>query len=324
MTAKAPEKHVAFEATTPSGIEIQYEAEPRRLYRVRQSERLDGVRRVDGTEWREVPSVTTVLEVLDKPALTYWGMRIGVQGVVKLCNLGYLNVLQQGGQNVLVRPGPTGYVAVGPDELVALLKTHKLTTNDVRDAGGDRGQSAHDAFEAWSKDTSLIPDPTMYPPEERDYVTALCMFLSHVPSAEPLASEVMVGSVEHGFAGRYDLRIRTHEPHQVAFHWTPKRGPQWATLLPGTYMVDLKTSKDVYPLSHFRQLEAYEGASIEDGYEPTDGRGILMVSPGWPDDDRKPDIPHYKFARSTARFEDFLAVLKVYESNARMTKKETA
>ena len=79
------------------------------------------------------------------------------------------------------------------------------------------------------------------------------------------------------------------------------------TLIPGRYLADLKTSKSVYG-SHARQLEAYEQASIESGYEPTDGRGILLVAPDGT----------YEFSRSWAEFADFLPVLEVWKSDQRM------
>ena len=50
---------------TDKGLTIYYQSEPERLYRV------NGV---------EVPSVTTVLDILHKPALTWWGMKVGVEG----------------------------------------------------------------------------------------------------------------------------------------------------------------------------------------------------------------------------------------------------
>lgn len=293
MTGKTNEPRV-FSSETPSGIVVEYEVEPKRLYRV------NGV---------EVPSVTTVLEVLEKKALPWWGMTVGVEGTLALHNMGLLRSVQHEKQRILACAGPigngaVGLVAAGVDQVVELLNTHKLTVNHVKRAAGARGQSVHDALEVWATDGTR-PDPAMHPPEEQGYVQGFLAFLDDVPSAEAVASEVMVGSVEHGFAGRYDIRIRTTEKHTVVKHHTPVKGPQFATLEPGLYLIDLKTSKDVYPTSHFRQLEAYEGASVECGYEPTDGRGVLHVS----------REGKYKFPRSTATLEDFLCVLAVWRSN---------
>jgi hypothetical protein len=34
--------------------------------------------------WVDVPSVTTALGILEKPALPWWGMKVGVEGVLEL------------------------------------------------------------------------------------------------------------------------------------------------------------------------------------------------------------------------------------------------
>ena len=124
---------------------------------------------------------------------------------------------------------------------------------------------------------------------------------------EPLDSEVMVGSVEHRFAGRFDLRARANEERRIVCHHTPVRGPQYAMLKPGVGIIDLKTSKDVYP-THAKQLEGYEIASIESGWEPTDFRGILHVNAEG----------KYKFVRSWATAHDFLTTLAEWKSQEAM------
>lgn len=319
-------------ALTPSGIEVLYQWEPKRLYKVREHTapgdaafpclmEAMGVEKDDQGDfvgqWIEVPSVTTVLEVLDKPALPWWGMKIGIEGTIAMHNMGLLESRDWQGQKVLVCQrliGGYGWwdgavwqtVVAGVDEVVELLGKHQLTVNHVRDKAGDRGQSVHDAFEVWAKE-GIAPDPEMFPPNEQGYIRGLLAFLEHVPTAEPVACEVMVGSMEHGYAGRYDVRFRTHEPHAVVVHRTPVKGAQWRELPAGLYLGDLKTSKGVYP-SHSRQLEAYEQASIECGYEPTVGRGILHVNADGT----------YEFVHSRAVFHDFRVVLDVWRSDQDM------
>jgi hypothetical protein len=195
------------------------------------------------------------------------------------------------------------------ESVMALLVQEKLTVNHTLGKAAKRGTAVHDAFEVWAK-TGAFPDEKMYPPEERGYILGLQSFLYAVPSVEPVACEVMVGSLEHGFAGRYDIRFKTTEEHAVVVHRTPVKGPQYAVLKPGLYLGDLKTSKDCYPKSHWRQLEAYEGASVECGYEPTDGRGVLLVGADGT----------YRFVRSKATYQDFLVVLDVYRSDEELKK----
>ena len=76
-------------------------------------------------------------------------------------------------------------------------------------------------------------------------------------------------------------------------------------------LVDLKTSKDVYPEQHFPQLAGYELASVEMGFPPTDAQFVLNT---------KADGT-YKFVRSTATADDFLNYLAAYRSIKRLSKK---
>lgn len=298
------DQQTQWTTVTPSGIEVMYQAAPKRLYRVRAT--------YDGPdsplmEWAEVPSVTTVLGVLDKPALPWWGMGVGVEGALALHNMGILRSMQVGHQMALCYEGELGqwYVA-GKEQVIELLGKHKLTVNHVRDKAGDRGTAVHDALEHWAG-TGDLPDPGIFPPNEQGYVLGLIAFLQDA-MLEPVASEVMVGSVEHGFAGRYDLRAKTTQDRQIVVHRTPKRGPQYATLRGGMQLLtDLKTSSGVYP-THAKQLEGYEIASIESGYDPTDARGILHVGPEGT----------YEFVRSWATAHDFLTTLAEYTSQGDM------
>lgn len=318
MTTEAV-KETSWTSLTPSGIEVKFQSEPKRQYWVRAPVTMDGTTlepeheliellgEVPMGEWRPVPSVTEALDVLHKPGLPWWGMKVGVEGVITLFNRYMLHGWEiNAGQQVMTMPGVNGQVAAGVDHVVELLKQEKLTVNHVRDTAGVRGVSVHDALETFAK-TGEMPEPSMFPPEEQGYVRGLVQFLSHIPSVQSIATEVMVGSIEHGFAGRYDWRFKTTEAHKVVKHRTPVRGAQWAELPPGEFMLDLKTSSDVYP-SHHRQLEGYEGASIECGYGPTDARGILNVDAEG----------NYKFVRSRALYEDFLCVLRVWQSDRQM------
>jgi hypothetical protein len=324
-------KSVGTVTVTPSGIPVYYQSEPKRLYRIgykttlsADSPALLGAAQAEDTDWVEVPSVTTVLGVLDKPALPWWGMKVGAEGVMKLHNLGLVKstVMPGGLQPVLACPtiierqGTNGklvreldfdnWIVAGVEQLVTLLNMHKLTTNHVKRQAGDRGQAVHDAFELWARE-GYMPDPQMFPPTESGYVAGLVAFLKDVPSAEPEGCEILVASSEYGYAGRYDLRLRTHAEHKVVVHRTPVGGPQYRMLPPARLLTDLKTSKGVYP-SHAKQLEMYEQASLESGYEPTDARGILHVSAEG----------EYEFVRSWATFEDALTTLREYQQQEEM------
>lgn len=274
---------------TPSGIEIAFypKNEDLKIKRHYELRSVDGL--IPGSlatkerfiPWKEVPSVTDVLDVLWKP-LVWWGMEKGAEGTRELLNKGY---------------------AVGrmsTEELTAALGREQLTVNQVRDKAGSRGKAVHNAFETWAE-TGAIPVPEMFPEEESGYVRGLVSFLNDVRPV-PQASEVMVASLKNSFAGRYDCRLRIPKLCEVVQRTFPKRKPKKATLRPGVILCDLKTSKYVYA-SHHLQIEAYEGASIESGYGESNHRGILHVT----SDGR------YQFVPSRGTYQGFLAVKSVYD-----------
>lgn len=95
MTVTEP---VYFEAVTPSGIAVRYSPSPKRKYEVvmtceESCQACDTPEECTALQWREVPSVTTVLGVLDKPGLPFWGNKIGVEGVAELVRRGELVVI---------------------------------------------------------------------------------------------------------------------------------------------------------------------------------------------------------------------------------------
>ena len=282
------------EVQTPSGIEIRYHWEPVRKYEIKYP--VDAPALYPGQEycidWKEVPSVTTVLDVLDKPGLTWWGQEIGVTGLLQLQHYPGIEWDQ------IKEAEPTG--------IIDLLKKHKLTVNHMKDAAGKRGHSVHAAMEGWAK-TGEMPVPSIFPAEEKGYVEGLVKFLTDLGDVEDVQCEVMVASLEYGYAGRYDLRFTLKEDRQIAYKTTPVRGPKYAKLKAGQYIIDLKTSKRVY-MSHHRQLAGYELASVECGYEPTDARGILHVMPDG----------QYELVKGLAEAEDFVIILSAFNSERRL------
>ena len=306
---------------TPNGTPIYFQHDPRQ-YRVGpnigsldQLEAMELLASVPDSPqaWEQVPSATEVLDVLFKP-LQWWGMTIGVEGIQTLMSLNLVREVVVGQRPTLAIMGQNEPSPASTPELVELLSKQQLTVNHVRDRAGDRGQAVHDALQGWAE-TGRLPDPTIYAATEAGYVRGLVKFLRDLPSAEPVAWEVMVASSEHKYAGRYDLRVRTTKPHDVVVRCGLKRGPILKRLQPGELLTDLKSSKGIYD-THPRQLEAYEQASKESGWEPTRARGIIHVT----------EDGEYEFVRSWATFNDFLAVLYVWRSNQAMKrhKKELA
>lgn len=227
-----------------------------------------------------LPSVTQIIGVLDKPALPWWGQRIGVQGVQQLRSNG-----------VEIPWDDT-------DGIVKLLTEKKITVNHVRDSGGKRGAGAHTALERWMVN-GTPPNPLAFPGAERGYVQGLARALIAL-RPEVIASEVMVASVTHGFAGRLDLIARINPTAELCEKLELDAG--------AIVLGDLKTAKDIYPDQHFPQVEAYEGANIECGSLPTDARIVIQLGADGT----------FKVARSYATFEDFLGIKAAFDALARI------
>jgi len=263
-------------SVTPSGLEVYYQAGPKRLYRIRNTWR--GPEVDIPSEWQEVPSVSTVLDCLEKGGLSWWGMKVGVEGALHLIDSGFASSPEDDAERV-----------------IELLKEHKLTVNHVKNQAADRGTNVHSALESWVE-TGVTPDPNLFPENERGYVQGLLAFINDA-HPHPLHSELMVASMK-GFAGRFDLLANLDG--EVVTKTYPKRKPI-RSQISGAWLLDLKTSKDVYPSYHL-QLAAYREAMTECGYGTADHAGVVRVT----SDGR------YELVESKASFDDFLHVLNTY------------
>jgi hypothetical protein len=306
----------------PSGLQIAYFVEPRRAYALRPG---------DEGEWTEVPSVTTVLKVLDKPALPWWGMKVGIDGVLQLAQMGVVRFTADGKLAVphiekdekgkIVVPDGAVWEFATQENLVMHMTRAKLTTNHVLEDAGSRGVNVHDAFEAWAA-TGKVPNPAelredgqpLYAPEEQPYVEGLRKFVVDVGDNWLVeGSEIAVASYSHGFAGRYDLRGKFTADTTLLTRTMTANGDgplkrardyKQAVVPEGARgLLDLKTSKSIYS-THLMQLEAYEGAGVECGLDPTDFRAVVHVT----------QFGTYQFKRARATYDDFLAILHTWHT----------
>jgi hypothetical protein len=214
---------------------------------------------LNGEKLFGVSSVAKIGEDAWGPA-SWWGWKVGYEGAIEVFYSDYKWETED----------------LKPETMREELKARKLTPNHKRDKAAKRGTAIHDALEVLAQ-KGEVPILEQFPEEEQGYVKGLCSwYLDYKP--EFVATEVQVVSEEYGFAGRYDVRC--------------KIGDELA-------LVDLKTSKRVYPLSHFVQLAGYELASVEMGYPPTDAQYVLRV-----DKDGS-----YEFVRSVCYGQDFLDYL---------------
>ena len=284
----------------PNGMAIRFQSHPPRGYWIMADPTPLKVADDKHKDWgKRLTSVTTVLNVLDKPALKWWGQGIGIVGVLELVRMGVLEITPSG-FNVLddklmqqllddidkdAKAGDEKLVR--EDQQIAKLLTYKkLTVNHVTRTAAKRGTTAHNAFETWAN-TGILPDPRAYPDEQRPYVEALRKFFDENKLTD-VHTEVVVASPKYRFGGRYDFDGRINDgPHEV---------------------IDVKTAKDVYT-THFIQMEGYEGARVELGYKPTERRRVLhlgvdgeykLVASEDVTKDKKPCV-----------YDDFLAALRL-------------
>lgn len=223
-------------------------------------------------------SVTTALRVLDKPALLSWAEACGAEGAAFLAEQGELQ-------------------GVPPTEAVYRVRMHKLGMEAKRDAGADRGTAVHSVLEMWAREHT-VPRLVDFPPEVRGYVKGLCGFLL-AADPKPSSMERFVGSIEHTYAGRLDMR---------------------AEIDGRDCLVDLKTSPKgrIYEEAHL-QARAYAMADVECGNpEP---EGIVIVGVG--------AEGGFEMVECEAEAGDFLNVLRTSRSmyrlrNARQNREKLA
>lgn len=236
--------------TMPSGGRVAFDHDKHRYYLV-----------LDDGNVEPLESVTKTLGVCPKDGLPWWGMKVGLAGALKLAEMGELEQEVDG----VRRP-------IDVDDAVDLLKYHHLTVNHVRDSAGGRGTTIHEVAEALAD--GQVTDPDSLPDEHRGYAEALiAAWLDLRPDVE--AVEVVVCSVQHGIAGRYDLRARIGEGRTAVVDSKRERREE---IPAGVWTLDYKTSKSVYE-AHVLQLEAYELAGTACGWAPTDHRGVIRLAP---------------------------------------------
>jgi hypothetical protein len=164
------------------------------------------------------------------------------------------------------------------------LAKQGLDPEDKRTEAANLGTQVHLAFASLAAGEKV--DDFDYPDEAAGFIKACRRFIDdHGP--EFLASEHKTYSETHSYAGTLDAYVkftRREYTGRIA-------------------RLDLKTGR-VYPESHFPQLEAYEGAEVERGQDPSDLRAVLKVTPKG----------SYKIIESTDDFEDFLVLKRHYDS----------
>jgi hypothetical protein len=241
----------------------------------------------EGQRLYGVSSVAKIGEAEDSFSIgSAWGFRVGYEGAWELATADDDDLWN--------------HCATAGD-LRAALQVRGLTPWANRDKAAARGNWAHDLLEALANTSRVTADVfNGMDAEHQGHGRAILQwYLDYRPSF--VATEVQVTSVQHGFAGRYDIRCR------ITDQALRKHGivvPDLHGPLIALGLVDLKTSKRIYPTSHFVQLEGYEMASVEMGFPPTHFRAVLNTHADGT----------YDFELGYARGEDFLAYLGALRS----------
>lgn len=257
----------------------------------------------------KVPSVTQILGTLDKSRpLVAWATRIDVAGALRIATGKWVRCVAKGCDDWL-RPIPaeTAMSRCGgcgnrvrpyrlPDEGWKFQRDIKLAGFDHDTVVADaqiRGTTVHSLHEDWVKERKL-PVLGDYPVAWRGYIKAYARWLMANRDVDFESAEVLTGSPVHGFAGTCDTVAVTRT--------TGGKRKRY----------DFKTSKAVYPSTHFPQLAAYELGAVCCGDEPTDEQAIVRLGA---DGD-------YEVVDSDAGPEDFLTVLAVWQSQKRWKDRE--
>lgn len=254
----------------------------------------------------KIASVTQGLGILSKDALAPWAANVTCEGawILARYNTPYRRcskckgvtledrcpVEECGGSTVKYRLPPTWW------QLRADLKSAGLDHDSKRDDAAARGTSVHQMHEDWVT-TGKVPNPAAEPKHWQGYARAMARYIMDTDRAGEVSESVeqIVGSATYGFAGKCD-------EVSVATRKDGKRERR-----------DFKTSKQAYARTHFRQLEAYEGAAVECGEMPTDERAVVVL------------YQHGEYEvvpNRIATYQQFLNVLQVWRDDQPLKKHE--
>jgi hypothetical protein len=239
--------------TTPSGFLIRYYDKAHR-YKLGKNE----------DELEFYPSVTTVIGKAVPKELSGWGQKVGVEMCQALVAEGSF-------------PDPDSETFL--EQCLALGRDRNLLWWQQRDTAGKRGVGAHDVFEGLS--TGEVPDLGDVDEQWRGHAQGVFSFWAdHDPT--PVISEILVGSLEHGYCGRLDAVLEINGK---------------------PILVDLKTSKSARYDSQHIQLDGYRTALAECGYVVPEEMWVLRVD----------DSGEYEIVESPVEEGSFVKVLESFK-----------
>ena len=225
------------------------------------------------------PSVTTVLRILDKPALVPWAWSLAVEGAAEINSR-------------------KGVIPVTPAYMRQALVDNEWGWWQKRDAGGLRGSQLHKAIEDLIEH-GKIPSFSEYAEENQGYLRALARWWVECKPTI-IATELKVGSLEHGFAGRLDLIEDDGGEHLIL---DIKSGGQLKE------PIDDSLARFPYE-EHHLQSQGYQIGYEETYEEPIHGGKIINLA----------DNGDYRVTPALGGRDQFLAVLNAYNHVAELRK----
>ena len=232
---------------------------------------------VDG---HDLPSVTTILGAINKPALVKWAENTARAATIDAAADLYVDLAKIVGPVPMSRPA---YVAT----LEARLGKAKAAERELAKAA-EIGSQTHALIE-WSLRRSLgqiTTRPETTPPAE----WAFMAFEDWAKSVnlEPIFIEQTVWSLDHGYAGTLDLLARVHGE---------------------VTLIDFKTSKGIYA-EYDLQSVAYQVALAEMGHGLPPGGGLIVRLPKVETD---PGFEVHRCGSVETLLPTFLAVKQVWQ-----------
>lgn len=183
-------------------------------------------------------------------------------------------------------PGPAT-----PEEWEHLLKQGGVHPASRMEQGGTRGSSMHNALELYQQDRP--PTLNDVPDGERAYLTSLAKFvLAHRPVF--LASEIPVASLKYGYAGTLDYLRECSPGCLVCDGKLPILG-------------DAKTTGQIWDEAHLQTAAYVEAYEERTGNEICHAEILRLGKDG-----------EFELERSVGMIEDFLAVMDLHTSIARV------
>ena len=229
---------------------------------------------------RTLPSVTTMLTVVAKPALMYWAANVERESCIKAAA-----DLWEGAPHSPPM-SRASYVAT----LTQRLGKEKAHTKKLQ-AAGDIGSQVH-ALAEWNLRRELGEVQGPEPQISREAAVAFSKYETWRATVDltPLKLEQTVWSDAHGYAGTLDLYARVGELACVG---------------------DWKTGKAIYPEARL-QIAAYREALIELGHATRDTYGLIVRLPK-AHEDPDPEAMLITPAECDELFKVFLHVKALWE-----------